>query len=192
MQYTDDGYALTRDEYKITSLLGSGAFATVYRGVCEGPGLPVGAKNLKKLNRQRRNVAIKILDLDRYEGTPKILTVLFCIHKLTMQKEIILMSQLRHENLNRWECLRRERLIHRQLSHSFCRRKPNLDCIAPTWSRFVATNSDLADTRKSGSLHQILKTLFKDGIDDESLIATLLLDTVKGLQYLHKNGIIHR
>ena len=43
-----------------------------------------------------------------------------------------------------------------------------------------------------GSCQDILQTNFKSGIIDESIIATILKETMSGLAYLHQNGQIHR
>lgn len=43
-----------------------------------------------------------------------------------------------------------------------------------------------------GSCGQILKKAFRQGIQDEATIATILRDTLKGLQYLHGAGMLHR
>lgn len=45
---------------------------------------------------------------------------------------------------------------------------------------------------EAGSLEDILKIKFKNGIKDEVLIATLLREALKGLQYFHECGQIHR
>ena len=43
-----------------------------------------------------------------------------------------------------------------------------------------------------GSCSDVLQQVFPSGIRDEALIATILRETLLGLQYLHKNGQIHR
>ena len=43
----------------------------------------------------------------------------------------------------------------------------------------------------AGSCLDIMKTSYKEGMD-ESLIATILKQALQGLDYLHKNGLIHR
>lgn len=43
-----------------------------------------------------------------------------------------------------------------------------------------------------GSCADILKKNFPNGFDDEALIATLLRNTLLGLEYFHNNGSIHR
>jgi len=43
-----------------------------------------------------------------------------------------------------------------------------------------------------GSLLHILKYRFSSGINDISIIATLIYECAMALQYLHKNNIIHR
>lgn len=43
----------------------------------------------------------------------------------------------------------------------------------------------------AGSCLDIIKSAFKDGMD-EVVIATILVQVVQGLDYLHKNGLIHR
>jgi serine/threonine-protein kinase OSR1/STK39 len=45
---------------------------------------------------------------------------------------------------------------------------------------------------EAGSLEDILKLKFKNGIKDEVCIATILREVVKGLQYFHDCGQIHR
>ena len=43
----------------------------------------------------------------------------------------------------------------------------------------------------SGSCLEILKNSFKNGFE-ETVIATILLQCLRGIEYLHKNGHIHR
>ncbi|KAI8904735.1 kinase-like domain-containing protein [Gorgonomyces haynaldii] len=43
----------------------------------------------------------------------------------------------------------------------------------------------------AGSCLDIMKTAFKEGMD-ENLIATILKQALQGLDYLHRNGLIHR
>ena len=45
---------------------------------------------------------------------------------------------------------------------------------------------------EAGSLEDVLKKKFKNGIKDEVLIATILREVLKGLQYFHDCGQIHR
>lgn len=44
----------------------------------------------------------------------------------------------------------------------------------------------------AGSCLDVLKNSFPDGIHDEAVIATIMRDVLQGLDYLHKNGEIHR
>lgn len=43
-----------------------------------------------------------------------------------------------------------------------------------------------------GSCADVLSQLFPTGLRDEALIATILKETLLGLDYLHQNGQIHR
>jgi serine/threonine protein kinase len=43
----------------------------------------------------------------------------------------------------------------------------------------------------SGSCSDIMKTAYPDGFE-EQVIATILKQALQGLDYLHKNGHIHR
>ncbi len=44
----------------------------------------------------------------------------------------------------------------------------------------------------AGSCSDILKINFPEGVKDEVLLATIISETLKGLQYFHENGQIHR
>ena len=44
----------------------------------------------------------------------------------------------------------------------------------------------------AGSLQDVIKVKAKNGIKDETLIATILKQTLEGLQYFHTQGQIHR
>lgn len=44
----------------------------------------------------------------------------------------------------------------------------------------------------AGSLNDVVKQKAKDGIKDEALIATILKQTLDGLEYFHTQGQIHR
>jgi len=44
----------------------------------------------------------------------------------------------------------------------------------------------------AGSCLDVLNTNFPSGVHDESIIATIIKDVLKGLSYLHNNGEIHR
>lgn len=43
-----------------------------------------------------------------------------------------------------------------------------------------------------GSVKQIMKQNYSDGLKDEYLMATIIKETLKGLEYIHKAGLIHR
>ncbi|KAF9596833.1 hypothetical protein IFM89_013881 [Coptis chinensis] len=45
---------------------------------------------------------------------------------------------------------------------------------------------------EAGSFQHILKTAYKDGLRDEAVICTVLYEALKGLEYLHGQGCIHR
>lgn len=44
----------------------------------------------------------------------------------------------------------------------------------------------------AGSLLDVLNNSFKNGIEDEAVIATVLKSVLQGLDYLHRNGEMHR
>jgi len=44
----------------------------------------------------------------------------------------------------------------------------------------------------AGSLQNIIQYKYPNGIDDEFTLATILNETLKSLNYLHKNKLIHR
>ena len=44
----------------------------------------------------------------------------------------------------------------------------------------------------AGSVEDIIKTTYPEGIKNEAIIATILKETLNGLQYFHENGQIHR
>ncbi len=44
----------------------------------------------------------------------------------------------------------------------------------------------------TGSCASVLSKNFRNGFKDEELLATILFEALKGLEYLHKDGKIHR
>jgi len=103
---------------------------------------------------QNEDVAIKIIDLDKFED--------FSINEL--KKEINIMSQYSHPNLI--------------MSYISFIDRSELCIVMP-----------LVD---AGSLLDVINNSFKSGIEDEAIIATILKNILQGLDYLHKNGEIHR
>jgi len=45
---------------------------------------------------------------------------------------------------------------------------------------------------EGGSIEKIMRTMYPEGLKDQSLIATILRETLLGLKYLHQNSQIHR
>ena len=44
----------------------------------------------------------------------------------------------------------------------------------------------------AGSCADIMKINFKQGVKNDAIIATIIKETLEGLQYFHENGQIHR
>jgi serine/threonine-protein kinase OSR1/STK39 len=45
---------------------------------------------------------------------------------------------------------------------------------------------------EGGSIEKLMRTMYPEGLKDQSLIATILRETLLGLKYLHQNSQIHR
>lgn len=50
----------------------------------------------------------------------------------------------------------------------------------------------VSELMEGGSIDNIIKTKYPDGIKDQTLLATIFKEVLKGLRYLHQNNQIHR
>ena len=48
------------------------------------------------------------------------------------------------------------------------------------------------DFHSGGSVLDVMKYKFQNGLKDEALIATVLKDALHGIEYLHSTGQLHR
>ena len=80
--------------------------------------------------------------------------------------------------------------LRREIQIMSLSKHPNL---LPIYSSFVNGSRLYIVTPflSSGSCLDIMKTAFPQGLD-ETCIATILKQALQGLDYLHKNGLIHR
>ncbi|KAJ3018793.1 UNVERIFIED_CONTAM: hypothetical protein HDU68_010985, partial [Siphonaria sp. JEL0065] len=80
--------------------------------------------------------------------------------------------------------------LRREIQIMSLSRHPNL---LPVYGSFVNGPKLFIVTPflSAGSLLDIMKTAYPHGID-EQCIATILKQALLGLEYLHKNGLIHR
>lgn len=84
-----------------------------------------------------------------------------------------------------WEEIRKEISLMRLLNH------PN---VVPSLCSFVVEQEIwlVMPLMAGGSCADIMKNNFPKGYDDEVLIATILKETLTGIEYFHKEGRIHR
>ena len=80
--------------------------------------------------------------------------------------------------------------LHKEIQVMRLCRHPNL---LPVYASFVVQNKLWIVTPylKGGSCLDILKNFAQDGLE-ETLIASILLQSLQGLEYLHRNNLIHR
>lgn len=80
--------------------------------------------------------------------------------------------------------IRREISIMSQMRH---------DALVRVYSSFIwQTELWIVMPLLLGSCHAVLKEQHKKGFKDEHLLATILSDTLRGLDYVHKDKLIHR
>ncbi|KAI9491817.1 kinase-like domain-containing protein [Zychaea mexicana] len=132
-------------------------------------------------------------DLNDYEklhvlGVGGTATVYACKHKPTRStvavKQIDLeLLDVSHES-KRLDGLRREIQIMKLCRHEH---------LLPTFQSFVSSSYlyIIMPMMSSGSCRDLLSNFFPEGLD-EHLVACIMKQVVKGLQYLHENGLLHR
>jgi len=106
--------------------------------------------------------------------------------KLKIQDEEVAVKILDLEELNtNWDEIRKEIQIMRSMYH------PN---VVPVYTAFVEEEElwIVMPLLAAGSCANIMKQLYPHGIKDEGVIAYILFEVLKGLQYFHKNDKIHR
>jgi len=111
---------------------------------------------------QNEVIAIKEVDLEKLED--KYLQNLNVNIFLNEKNEIMIMMSLNHPNVLK--------------NYSTCYNNHKIYLVMQFMNQ--------------GSLQNILSYKYANGIKDISIIATIMLECVKALQYLHKNNIIHR
>lgn len=126
-------------QYKILSEIGVGQYSNVWRALC----IPLDEQ-----------VAIKIIDLERYNDT--------ILDDIT--KEINIMSSCSHENVVKF---------YASFVHGT--------------SLYIVT-----ELLEGGSIYDLMRYKYPNGLEDEDLIASILKQTLKALDYFHSNGHIHR
>jgi serine/threonine-protein kinase OSR1/STK39 len=123
-------------------------------------------------------------DICQEIGIGAFATVFRGVVRETGEEVAIKVIDLDQFNTN-WEEIRREILVMSLLHH------PN---VVPIKCSFV-DGQDLwivMPLLEAGSCAAIMKQIAPNGFRDEALIATILKETLQGLQYFHKDGRIHR
>jgi len=106
--------------------------------------------------------------------------------KLKIRHEEVAVKILDLEELNtNWDEIRKDIQIMRSMQH------PN---VVPVYTAFVEEEElwIVMPLLAAGSCANIMKQLYPHGIKDEGVIAYILFEVLKGLQYFHKNDKIHR
>ncbi|KAI9168530.1 hypothetical protein H9P43_007903 [Blastocladiella emersonii ATCC 22665] len=111
-------------------------------------------------------------------------TVYCAVYKKTRRRVAIKVIDLDMFERNQIEELRRETQVMSLCKH------PN---VLRVFTSFVADSKLLIVTPylAAGSVLDIMKAAYPEGLDETS-VATILKQTLQGLDYLHKNGHIHR